>query len=99
MELNLAQKILVLGLRAYQRVLSPVIATLAGPAGRCRFEPCCSEYAIGAVRGHGAVRGFALAAWRVLRCNPWGGCGSDPVPEKHSLPHAHSAGICGHHHN
>lgn len=48
--------------------------------GWCRFEPSCSSYAIGAYERHGALRGTALAAWRIARCNPWGGCGHDPVP-------------------
>jgi putative membrane protein insertion efficiency factor len=77
---NWGQHILIFGLRVYQRVLSPVIATLAGPSGRCRFEPSCSHYAVEAVQLHGAVKGSALAVGRVCRCNPWGGCGHDPVP-------------------
>jgi putative membrane protein insertion efficiency factor len=48
--------------------------------GWCRFEPSCSSYAIGAYERHGALRGTVLAAWRIVRCNPWGGCGHDPVP-------------------
>ena len=46
----------------------------------CRFTPSCSEYAIEALRRHGALRGGALAAWRVLRCNPWVRAAYDPVP-------------------
>ncbi|MBC7181328.1 MAG: membrane protein insertion efficiency factor YidD, partial [Roseovarius sp.] len=41
----------------------------------------CSHYALEALEKHGALRGGALAAWRILRCNPWGQCGHDPVPE------------------
>ncbi|WP_374411114.1 membrane protein insertion efficiency factor YidD [Novosphingobium colocasiae] len=48
----------------------------------CRFTPSCSQYAIEAVRGHGAIKGGLLALWRLLRCQPWGGHGYDPVPEK-----------------
>ncbi len=48
--------------------------------GRCRFEPSCSAYAEEAIRRHGAVRGSLLASWRVLRCNPFGRPGLDPVP-------------------
>ncbi|CAN5686247.1 hypothetical protein BH18ACT17_BH18ACT17_12720 [soil metagenome] len=47
--------------------------------GQCRFEPTCSRYAEGAIQEHGAVRGSALAAWRVARCNPFGAGGIDPV--------------------
>jgi putative membrane protein insertion efficiency factor len=48
--------------------------------GRCRFHPTCSAYALEAVRTHGAVKGSALAAWRVLRCSPMTTGGLDPVP-------------------
>lgn len=46
----------------------------------CRFWPGCSEYMMEAVRIHGLIKGFALGVWRILRCNPWGGSGFDPVP-------------------
>ncbi|MGF7155924.1 membrane protein insertion efficiency factor YidD [Novosphingobium gossypii] len=47
----------------------------------CRYSPSCSQYAIVAVRRHGAIKGGLLALWRLLRCNPWGGHGHDPVPD------------------
>jgi putative membrane protein insertion efficiency factor len=46
----------------------------------CRYEPTCSAYALEAVERHGAVKGGALAAGRLLRCHPWAGVGVDPVP-------------------
>jgi putative membrane protein insertion efficiency factor len=46
----------------------------------CRYEPTCSEYALQALREHGAFRGIWLAAKRIGRCHPWGGHGYDPVP-------------------
>jgi len=46
----------------------------------CRYEPTCSAYALEAVQLHGAVKGGALAARRLLRCHPWAGVGVDPVP-------------------
>jgi uncharacterized protein len=49
-------------------------------AGRCRFYPSCSAYALEAVRVHGAVKGSLLAVWRVLRCSPLTPGGLDPVP-------------------
>ncbi len=67
-------------LRVYRRVLSPVLPM------SCRFEPSCSAYAIQALDRHGPVGGVGLALWRILRCQPWGGCGHDPVPERLSLP-------------
>jgi putative membrane protein insertion efficiency factor len=47
----------------------------------CRFEPTCSAYALQALERHGALRGSALAGWRVLRCHPWCTGGCDPVPD------------------
>jgi len=58
----------------YRRLLSPVLP----PA--CRFVPTCSEYGYEAIAKYGIIRGGALAARRILRCNPFGGSGYDPVP-------------------
>jgi putative membrane protein insertion efficiency factor len=46
----------------------------------CRYEPTCSAYALEAIELHGALKGGALAARRLLRCHPWAGVGVDPVP-------------------
>ena len=51
----------------------------------CRFIPSCSEYAQNALQKHGLIKGTALAAWRVARCNPFCAGGHDPVPDKFSL--------------
>jgi putative membrane protein insertion efficiency factor len=45
----------------------------------CKYHPSCSQYALDALRQRGLVRGSALAAWRLLRCNPWSRGGFDPV--------------------
>ena len=66
--------LLLLPIFFYQRCISP----FTPPS--CRFTPTCSEYAKQAIMKHGPVTGLALAVWRVLRCNPWGGSGYDPVP-------------------
>jgi putative membrane protein insertion efficiency factor len=63
-------------LRLYRRALSPVI----GPC--CRFEPSCSAYAEEALHAHGVLRGLALTAWRLLRCQPFARAGLDPVPPR-----------------
>ena len=47
----------------------------------CRYFPTCSEYALTAVERYGAIKGGGMAAWRVLRCNPFSKGGYDPVPE------------------
>ncbi len=66
--------ILILPIRFYQIAISPLL----GPS--CRFTPTCSEYARQALIKHGPIKGLYLAIWRILRCNPWGGSGYDPVP-------------------
>ena len=58
----------------YRSFISP----LTPPA--CRFTPTCSQYAQEAIRKYGPFRGGWLALKRILRCNPWGGSGYDPVP-------------------
>ncbi|HTA25160.1 MAG TPA: membrane protein insertion efficiency factor YidD [Terriglobales bacterium] len=64
----------VLGLlRAYRWAISPLLP----PA--CRYVPTCSEYAMEAVERYGALRGSAMAVWRVLRCHPFTQGGVDPV--------------------
>lgn len=45
----------------------------------CRYEPTCSEYGYDAIEKYGLIRGSFMAAWRILRCNPWSHGGHDPV--------------------
>ena len=80
--MNPLATLMIAVVRAYQLLVRPLIAA------NCRFDPHCSAYAIEAIRTHGALRGGALAGWRVLRCNPWNEGGDDPVPP----PRAHGAG-------
>ena len=56
---------------AYRRGVSPFFAP------RCKYHPTCSEYALDALREFGFLRGVVLAAWRILRCNPWSHGGVD----------------------
>jgi putative membrane protein insertion efficiency factor len=81
---NPAQHILVALVRVYRWTLSPVLMLLFGPQSGCRHTPTCSQYAAEAVRVHGALTGSWLATKRICRCNPWGGCGHDPVPQSSS---------------
>ena len=60
-------------IRAYQRVLSPLLPR------RCKYHPTCSAYAVQAIGTYGILRGSVLAAWRLLRCNPFSHGGFDPV--------------------
>ena len=72
-----ARTLVLAPLRLYQRLVSPAL----GP--RCRYYPSCSEYAVQAVTRFGILRGAVLAAWRVLRCNPWSHGGVDlPVDQR-----------------
>jgi uncharacterized protein len=71
--LTLATRVLTAPIRLYQRTISPALPR------RCKYEPTCSAYAAEALRRHGALRGLALAAWRLLRCNPFSHGGYDPV--------------------
>ena len=63
-------------LRLYQRAISPALPQ------RCKYHPSCSEYAVGAINRYGVLRGVVLAAWRLLRCNPWSHGGVDFVEDQ-----------------
>lgn len=70
-------RLLLVGvIKVYQWTISPLL----GP--RCKYYPSCSNYGLQAIQRHGALKGFGLGAWRVLRCNPWSNGGIDDVPEK-----------------
>lgn len=71
--MNLAQKICVLLIKGYQATFSKTIRC-------CRFYPTCSEYALQAIKAHGAFRGCFLALKRVLKCHPFHEGGVDEVP-------------------
>lgn len=72
--------VLLLLVRGYRRFLSP----LKPPV--CRFHPTCSQYAIDALQLHGAIKGSWLTTKRILRCQPFGTPGWDPVPQPASDP-------------
>lgn len=73
------KRIFLAPIRAYQRWVSPALPR------RCRYEPTCSAYAVGAIERFGVARGFVLASWRLLRCNPFSHGGFDPVPDRFTL--------------
>lgn len=68
--------LLIQPIRFYQRFISRYTPPT------CRYYPCCSSYAIGALRIHGAPKGLLLGSWRLLRCNPWSSGGVDHVPPR-----------------
>jgi uncharacterized protein len=68
-------RLLLLFVRVYQLVLSPVFLLLGA---RCRFHPSCSAYALEVIRKDGALKGSMRAAGRLLRCHPLHPGGFDP---------------------
>jgi putative membrane protein insertion efficiency factor len=72
---NIPRIILMATIRIYQMTFSKMV-----PVSTCRFYPSCSHYGYQAIAKHGAIKGSALAIWRVLRCNPFTPGGYDPVP-------------------
>ena len=62
-------------IRLYQKVISPYMPSV------CRYEPTCSQYSIEAIKKFGTFKGFFLTVKRLLRCNPLGGKGYDPIPK------------------
>ena len=70
---TLLRGVAIAPIRAYQLLLSPLLGQ------RCKYHPSCSAYAVEAISRFGILRGVVLAAWRLLRCNPWSVGGIDPV--------------------
>lgn len=68
------KKILIAGIKLYQRYISPMKKT------KCPYIPTCSQYGLEAIQKYGALKGSVLAVWRILRCNPFSKGGFDPVP-------------------
>jgi uncharacterized protein len=88
---TLGRRVAVAPVIAYQRLISPALPR------RCKYEPTCSAYAVQAIRRFGILRGLVLAAWRLLRCNPFSHGGFDPVEAQRlfrrspsEAPHAHA---------
>jgi uncharacterized protein len=82
-----ARELFLLPLHAYRAVISPNLTP------RCRYYPSCSAYGVQAVRELGVVRGSIVAAWRVLRCNPFSAGGVDELADRRLFrgrTHAHS---------
>ncbi len=69
------KKILIGLIRIYQKIPGPW-------HNMCRHIPTCSNYTIEAISEYGSIKGLYLGIKRVLKCNPWGTSGYDPVPKK-----------------
>lgn len=67
------RRVAIAMIKIYQKTTSPI----SPPS--CRYIPTCSAYAVDAIDRHGLARGALLAAWRLLRCNPFSRGGYDPV--------------------
>jgi hypothetical protein len=65
---------ILLIIKIYQNILSPILPST------CRYSPTCSEYTKQSLIKHGLIKGGTLSIKRILKCNPWGGNGFDPVP-------------------
>ena len=70
------KKILLLFLKGYKRVISPLLGQ------HCRFHPSCSMYTYNAIETHGVIKGMTLGVVRVIKCNPFVTGGYDPIPNK-----------------
>jgi putative membrane protein insertion efficiency factor len=76
--MSVLRAIVTAPIRLYSRVISPALPP------RCKYHPSCSAYAVQAIESFGILRGSVLAAWRLLRCNPFSHGGYDP-PEAQTL--------------
>lgn len=75
--MKIFRQLIILPIRLYQMTLSPLLGQ-----GKCRFQPTCSHYMVGAIEEWGVFRGLWLGLKRIWKCHPWGPFGPDPVPKK-----------------
>ena len=68
------KKLFLFIIKFYRKYISPMKST------KCPYIPSCSEYGMEAIEKYGALKGGALALWRIIRCNPFSKGGCDPVP-------------------
>lgn len=68
-------KLVILPIKIYQFLISPILGN------NCRYTPTCSSYMVEALKEWGIFKGLYLGTKRIIRCNPWGGMGDDPVPK------------------
>ncbi len=67
--------IFVFPIKIYQKLISPFLGS------SCRFTPTCSHYAIEVIDKFGIIKGTLLSIKRILKCNPFGSSGYDPIPD------------------
>ena len=68
------KKLFIFIIKFYRKYISSMKST------KCPYIPSCSEYGMEAIEKYGALKGGALALWRIIRCNPFSKGGYDPVP-------------------
>ena len=68
------KNLLIKIIKFYQKYISGLKST------KCPYFPTCSQYGLEAIEKYGALKGSLLAAWRIIRCNPFSKGGYDPVP-------------------
>ncbi len=73
---HILRELFLLPLHAYRAVISPNLTA------RCKYYPSCSTYGVQAVRELGVIKGSILAAWRVVRCNPFSHGGVDELADR-----------------
>lgn len=61
-------------IKLYQNFISPLLPST------CRYSPTCSEYSKQSLVKFGLIKGSIISIKRIIKCNPWGGSGYDPVP-------------------
>jgi uncharacterized protein len=84
---RLARGFVIAPIFVYRHVVSPALPR------RCKYEPTCSRYAVDAIHRYGILKGLVLAAWRLLRCNPWSYGGYDPVEAQRVFGIGRQAGV------
>ena len=67
--------IFVFPVKIYQKLISPLLGS------SCRFTPTCSHYTIDVINKFGIIKGTLLSIKRILKCNPFGSSGYDPIPD------------------
>ena len=71
--LKLWKSLFIIPIKFYQLAISPILPNT------CRHLPSCSEYTIEAIKTYGVFKGIIKGAYRILRCNPLGTSGYDPI--------------------
>ncbi|HEY6792612.1 MAG TPA: membrane protein insertion efficiency factor YidD [Trebonia sp.] len=86
-QVSVPARMLMVPIAGYRRFISPALPPV------CRFHPSCSQYALEALRVHGAARGLWLTVRRLVRCHPFNPGGYDPVPGRLAAPPATPEGV------